>query len=604
MFCRRFLFAPLLILSSCSSPRPAREPERLPTYSAEHNFGFQGQPQCKEMFDSYCHYLYSPEALGNLEIKRAQSTLQILQGETSNQFSQVFFRYAQAKLRNQGFLPRDFYQSLQGRNYFSKLKAFIDRRPRDEMNLSLRLQSEQLDYEIGSSWSAALNEIVIQRVEKKYPGFHRMPDKMVPLELSLEKRRTRRSLISEVSQAVWRDDKNWKKVETGFEKLKSSYVRMISKLDIPQGIQTDWINRIQQVRLVLPGSMPSISDEECSTTTINAYYYRYLNVITVCAGDFNSEDIIQTLAHEMGHAIGIDRTQYLFENQSEFGTGLRALRGQVCQPKQFSCSAWQTFKQSFDQKLTSLKTYQPELPEFQRCLKTRATANSLNDDAVSRIARIAVSDRMSELASADRFLRITKPRIPLRNGKLQKNPNYLNPCSYYLWSHGEEPIDDELTTLVFFTAEYRCNAGEPMDRLKQAIEISKDMSRKVIENTLRIEGEFSPNNQLEKEGFSSPPFERFADVLGSYAMAELMREIPDQWERRNKFLASSSWQCVEPSIASHFPEESNIERQYIFDEHSEGDERRKEIFTTPIRDVIGCQKDFEFKECSLPFKKQ
>jgi hypothetical protein len=350
--------------------------------------------------------------------------------------------------------------------------------------------------------------------------------------------------------------------------------------------------------------MPSISDEECSTTTINAYYYRYLNVITVCAGDFNSEDIIQTLAHEMGHAIGIDRTQYLFENRSEFGAGLRALRGQVCQPKQFSCSAWQSFKESFDQKLDSLKGYQPELPEFQRCLKTRATANVLDDDAIARIARVAVSDRMSELASGDRFLRITKPRIPLRNGKLQKNPNYLNPCSYYLWSHGEEPIDDELTTLVFFTAEYRCNAGESTQRLKDSIEISKDMSRKVIENTLRIEGEFSPNNQLEKEGFSSPPFERFADVLGSYAMAELMRDIPDQWERRNKFLASSSWQCVEPSIASHYPEESNVERQYIFDEHSEGDERRKEIFTTPIREVIGCQKDFEFKECSLPFKKK
>jgi hypothetical protein len=128
------------------------------------------------------------------------------------------------------------------------------------------------------------------------------------------------------------------------------------------------------------------------------------------------------------------------------------------------------------------------------------------------------------------------------------------------------------------------------------------MSIDVLRETLRIEGEFSNRSLMETEGYSSSPDERFADVIGSYAMAELLSELPFQWDRQNKFLASSSWQCVKPSLSSHFPEESAIEKEYIFDAHTEGDQRRKELFSEPIRKAIGCEKDFEFRECSLPFK--
>ena len=107
---------------------------------------------------------------------------------------------------------------------------------------------------------------------------------------------------------------------------------------------------------------------------------------------------------------------------------------------------------------------------------------------------------------------------------------------------------------------------------------------------------------LETEGYGSPPYERFADVVGSYALAELLKQVPYNWDRQNIFLASSSWQCTHPSLASHFPEESEIENEYVFEEHTSGDQRRKEIFTEPIRKTIGCEKDFEFNECKIPFK--
>lgn len=593
----------IVAFCGCTSSTNVNRENSFKTFSSDQMFGQVERPQCKALLDRYCNYLYSPEVLGNLELKSAQKSIQVLQGETTNEFSQVFYRYTKAKMKNRYFLPKDFYKSLQSRQYFEKTEIFLTRKPRLIMTKSQRMDADQLEHELKYIWSMAINETVLTRMNLKYRNFHQLSERIIPVELKLERRRMHRNLVSEISRAIWRNDKNWKKVEKGFAKLKESYLRMIDNLDIEKSIQDDWKKKIEDVQLVLPGSFAAIANEECSTTTINAYYYTYLNVVTICAGDFNSEDIIQTLAHEMGHALGIDRSQYLYQVRSDFGQQLGQLRGQVCERQNFSCEFWNKYKNNHTSWLSSLSDYRPELPEFQRCLKRRETSKKLTDKDIGRIAESIVSDRVSDLASSDRFLRITKPELPMINGKTQKNPNYFNPCSYYMWTQGEEPIDDELTTLMYFTAEYRCSDKQPAEKFKEAIEVAKHMSVDVLKATLKIEGEFSARGVMETEGYSSPPYERFADVIGSYAMADFLSDLPTRLDRQNKFLASSSWQCVQPSLATRFPEESAIEKEYIFDAHTEGDQRRKELFTAPIRSAIGCDKDFEMKECALPFKR-
>ncbi len=590
---------------SCVTTRVPATPDAASVarnFSSQTLYPASQAPKCKEMMDSYCNTLYSPEAQGNLEIGQGHTKIEVLQGETRNEFSQVFFRYSKAKLKSRGSLPDDFRLALERSSYFVKLKTFLNRAPRSNMSLAQRLESENMSFELNSIWSAAINEAILARMAAKYPGFHRIPDANLPIELQLERRRLRRILISEISRAVWREDKNWQRVENGFERLKVSFVRMINQLDIAKEVADDWNARVQEVQLGLPGSMPAISDDECSATTVNAYYYTYLNVLTVCAGDFNSEDILQTLAHEMAHSLGIDRSAYLFEVNSTFGKQLASFRTNVCKPEVFSCDQWRTYKNQFESSLKSLDGYQPQLKEFNQCLKRRPTAKTLENGDIERFSRTIVNDRISDLASGDRFLRITKPMLPMKNGKTQSNPNFLNPCDYSLWSQGEEPIHDPLTTLVYFTAEYRCSSNEGAQKLKSAIEVSKSMTARLLEKVLRVEGEFSSRALLETEGYGSPPFERFADVVGSYALAELLKSVPQKWNRRNVFLASSSWQCLEPSLASHFPDESAVENEYVFDDHTGGDLRQKELFSTPIRETIACEKDFEFNECKLPLK--
>lgn len=555
---------------------------------------------CKAMLDSYCDFLNSPGVQGNLEVKRADRATRILQGDTQNQFTQIYYRYSQAKLRNREFFPKDVLRILERHAYFTKLGAFLKRRPRPGMSLPERLMTEQDDFELGMIWTAAQNEAAILRMNHRYPEFHRLPEALVPIELQLERRRMRRDLVSEISRAIWRGSDEWKRVESTFAKLQASFGRVIKRLNIGESVRKDWLERIASVRLVLPGAFPAIANEECGSTTANAFYFTYLNVVTVCAGDFNSEDIVQTLAHEMAHALGVDRSQYLFENRSNFGRALSSFRRRVCEPKTFTCDAWDTFRGGFDESLKSLVGFDPQVPEFQSCLMRRPATKDLSDADIQRFARTLVTDRISDLASGDRFLRITKEMMPLRNGKQQRNPNFMNPCSYSLWSQGEEPVDDDLTTLMFFTAEYRCTPAKPArERLRDAIEVAKALSEKVTRRALRVEGRFSARSLLEAEGFASPPFERFADVLGSYATADLLAQSRDRWDRQNSFLASSSWQCTEPSLMSQYPEESSVEKEYIFDAHTEGEQRRKELFTTPIREVIGCQKDFDFLECKL-----
>lgn len=559
-------------------------------------------PKCKAMMDSYCNALYSPEAQGNLEVDQGRFKIEVLQGETLNEFSQVFYRYSKAKLRSRSSLPDDFRATLERASYFTKLRSYLERSPRATMSFTDRLSSENLSLELGYIWTAAINETILARMSAKFPGYHKIPEGVMGVELQLERRRLRRLLISEISRAVWRDDKNWQRVEQGFDRLKISFLRMIQQLDIAKSVADDWAERISEVQLALPGSMPAISDDECSSTTANAYYYTYLNVLTVCAGDFNSEDILQTVAHEMAHSLGIDRSAYLFQVNSDFGKHLATFRANVCKPEAFSCDQWAAYKSSFETSLTSLDGYEPQVREFNQCLKRRPTSKVLGEAEIERFSRTIVADRMSDLASGDRFLRLTKPELPMKNGKMEKNPNYLNPCEYSLWSQGEEPIHDPLTTLVYFTAEYRCSSQTGAQKLKNAIEVSKAMTTRLIEKVLRVEGEFSSRNVLETEGYASPPYERFADVVGSYALAELLKTVPEPWSRRNVFLASSSWQCLEPSLASRYPDESAAENEYVFDEHTGGDLRQKELFSKPIRDVVRCEKDFEFNECTLPMK--
>jgi hypothetical protein len=271
----------------------------------------------------------------------------------------------------------------------------------------------------------------------------------------------------------------------------------------------------------------------------------------------------------------------------------------VCTPETFSCDGWTKFKAEFDAQTKPLADFKPDLPEFQRCLKREPTKSPADAD-YARWAESAAGDKIANIASSGFFLRLIKAKIPGGDGKLGENPFYLNPCSYYLERDAAQPPDDELTSLIFFVSEYRCSSGDDPSRMKAGIELSKAMTRKLTESLLRSEGEFSARPMLENEGFSASPTERFADVLGSHAFATYLADIDNTVDRRGIFLASNSWQCKRPSLSRNFPAEDTVQLQYVHDVHTDGEQRRREVLSEPLREALSCKKDFDFKECRLP----
>ena len=233
-------------------------------------------------------------------------------------------------------------------------------------------------------------------------------------------------------------------------------------------------------------------------------------------------------------------------------------------------------------------------------LKRENPTRGLDSDSIMRFARNTIRDKIRSLSDEEAFLRLTQGKLPLGNGKKATNPFYMDPC-HYLQNHWEtESLDSDLSFLTAFTAEYQCSdIKDSSARLKQSIIFTQNLFTDILKNMLTSEGEFSERRMLVEENFSSSPSERFADLLGSYVVAEVMKTDPSLWDRRMTFFASNSWQCAGPSLSTAFPKETLLLRQYLQDSHTDGDDRKKEVLSTPFAIPSRVRRILSFKSVSL-----
>ena len=594
-----FLSTALLACSTTSVKPAAHDPSSFNT--VPFNVDQNSAPGCLSMMNQYCNSLYHPDHSGNMVIPTKDTPIYIRQGKTSNDLNQVYYELAMSKIRNQKNLPHDFGSILHAHQYFSKLEEFIHRKPLEFMNLMDRMETMEQQAEIETLWYLAINETLLQRTTNQFPSFPKIPDDLIPPEISHFRSQEKRILLSEISRAIWANNPNWNKVKNTFESLRKVYLQVIQTLAITPDLKADWSDRIKTMKIVPPGSLPELTDQDCASTTVNAYYYSHFNTLTICAGDFNGEDSLQTLGHEMSHALDIDRSLYLFFKKSKTSKTIENLGKNWCSndSNKISCSDWSHFKESLSSNLTELSQYAPDVPEFNRCLKRNSTL-PLNPELIHRFATQATQSSIRDLADEEAFLRITQAKLPMTNGKNMKNPSFMNPCSYLKADWNTEALDSELSMLTVFLTEYQCSAETTnLAKLRSAITTTQNIFNDIENAIITSEGEFSERREMMDEKYSSSPAERFADVMGSYVVAQYMKNLQSLWDRRALFLASNSWQCSAPSLSKNFPVESLMLRQYVQDAHTDGDDRKKEILSTPIRDALGCKMDFSWNECSI-----
>jgi hypothetical protein len=594
-----------LTLGSCSLLGVRSDPES-PIASLTPPEGETRRPSdsgCLSLMSQYCDSLYSPGSEGNLIIHKQKGTpIYVLQGKTRNGLHHVYYELSRSKIRNRERLPADFLSILRAHRYFERLDSLIHREPFEKMSLMDRIEANEVEQEVEHLWNLSISDTLIIRLSNRFPEFPRIPSTLLSPEMGHFAKMERKILLSEISKAIWRDHPNWKRVSATFEKLRKTYLHLIPSLPLPPELKSDWLERIRSLNLVLPGSLPEIVDQDCSSTTINAFYYSNLNVLTVCAGDFNSEDILITLAHEMAHALDNGRSLYLFYKNSLLSRKLEDFNKSVCgeAAKPVSCGDWKSFKSQTGELLDAISGFEPDLRNFNRCLKKEAATRILDDEAIDRFAASSIREKIRTLADEEAFIRITQPRLPLPNGKRVHNPSYLNPCHYLQTDWKNEELSGELSILTAFTMDFQCSEErEPSERLKNSLEFVSKLFGGIESDMIRAEGEFSERKELIDEGYSSPSSERFADSIGSLAVAENLMEIQSTWDRRMTFLAGNSWQCNGPSLSTEFPKETEVLRRYLLDTHTDGDDRRKDLLSAPIRRALGCVKDFEWNECSL-----
>jgi hypothetical protein len=600
------LIGSLALLSACSLDSfRFKEPAiaRISPETPEAAPGGDSTPGCLSMLNEYCDSLYQPGVEGNLIIqKKKGGSLRVLQGKTLNGFRQVFVEFARSKLRNRRHLPPDLQLILNAHQYFERLEQLLNRTPFEHMTLMDRVEAHEEESGISHTWDLAIRDTLIIRMSRRFQEYARTPADLQPPEVIHAEGMERKILLAQISSAIWKDHPNWKKVQTTFETLRKKTLLLIDTLPVAGELRKEWKERIASVRLVLPGSLPEIVDRDCSTTMMNAYYYTPLNVITVCAGDFNSEEILPTLAHELSHALDNDRSLHLFFKNSGISRSLETFNRNMCSPRptNLSCEHWRDFKSRIPGMISELGSYRPNLPELQRCLKKDRDTETPGLEAVRRIATTTVRETIRELAAEDAFIRITQEKLPLNNGKRVENPSFMNPCLFLQTHWSDETLDSELSLLTAFAAEYRCSTESDSGlRLEKSIRATQVLFEGLLEGMIRSEGEFSDRKSMIAEGYSSSPAERFADFFGSRLIASQLVDSPSLWDRRMTFLAGNSWQCPGPSLSQAFPKESSVLRRYLLNAHTDGQDRRKESFSTPLREVLGCEKDFEWPECSL-----
>lgn len=559
------------------------------------------RPPCLGMVKTFCENLYSPSNQGTLAVPLAGAAIEIKKGQTENDFSQVYFEYAETQIKFRDRLPRDFRTILSHLKYFQKLKVYLSRKPRTVMTLEERADVVRLAHEIEALWNAAISESSLKRMERKYPGYSRIKEDLIPLELKHESSRVRNILLSEIAKAVWAEHPKWNEVERQFQDVRDAFIHVISNQpSLSKEIKEDWLERIRASSLIVPGSDPEVDMLACSRTEENAYYYTNKNYLTVCAGDFNSEDVRHTLSHELAHSLDFSRSLTIFESRSPLGVRLSQLRNASCSAENFSCERWADFRSTFEESTKALANFKVQLPEFQSCLKVKKTTSPIPEDYLVRVAKEKAQKAISDLAEKNAFLRMISSELPAPNGKPQKNPMYLNPCRYYLWDSALDLFDEELSGLLFFTSEYRCTQNLPSpDRFQLAVERTMEMETTLFLARMKAEGEYSSRNRLNADGYASSPMERFADSMAGLVFAHLLEKESDIVKRRAMYLGNIAWLCQKPSLQQVLPLEAGIQRKFYIESHSEDSQRQKELLPEEIRKALRCEKDFEMQECRL-----
>lgn len=559
-------------------------------------------PGCTPLVENFCRELHSPARQGSWDLKSGKNVLKIRRGPIANDFSYSYFRAQQLLLENAKHLPTDFSAELEKVGYFPKLKKYLSAKPLRKHTEQERVAEIHNTGVLESLWYSALRSTALRRMNKKYPGFHKLRTRDRPPFWRLEENRMHSELRIEANRARWENSPEWRTAQKQFEDVRAELIAILAKAKgMSEAAREANISRLRAVKLLSPGSTENHLDDGCFDIMDNAFYSSSTNSVQVCAGLITSTTTIFTMAHELAHAVDPYAVIYSSLTGSVLGKAITEIKEVQCSGKVYPCERWKAFKESFSALAERIPAYRPDPAGYYQCFQRKELKEPDADYYPDHVRRWVTND-LESLSKSSTFIKLVKKDAELMNGKTYPNPAYLNPCGLDNWvrTYDDYPVNTITPLILHFTAEYTCTPDMPaQERMSNAIETAKELQLVFNQRYATVPGRFSAITTFTSDGHAEDVGERVADALGSEVLAKMLSRIPSLEGRRMQFYSTLADRCEEPSWKTRFPEEAEVENKYSWDPHTAGMKRIFETMPASVREQVQCEKDFELKECVL-----
>jgi hypothetical protein len=563
------------------------------------SFGIESEagkkPSCTAWLQNHCDSLWSLENRGNY--------LGVKLGLDPNQFSWTTVNYMKVLAESEKKLPPAFSQILIRKQFFKKLRKWLERREKRIDSAEEQFLVNQELSPIRDLWDKAREEIVFQRTEVEMPGYYLKEDPSLA-ETNRSSQIVEKTRI-ELYEAIWKDRPEFEEMKKLFEEVRSAALKVIAELpSIEPETRKLWSDRVKTIQLGLPSDHYRLTGKRaCAEDDSNALNSLVEHKIFVCGGLFGTEDMAFTLAHELAHAV-----TFLIDggvSVKDFPLFKKILKKTVdrCHRKESLGERdpeWpKTREELMNLSLPEPPKHSKKEAQMLSCFqqrKPRKPDASKLDHAVEN----AITDIIDDLATRREFSRRVNPKARSVYGTETQNPEYLKGCDEYIETNPPDSIRSSAVILHLFLEEFldqkNRKPGAESEVLKRSIAVLTKITAKIKKFLVLSGGMYSSDSIAYSLGIGEDIGENLADALGTQFLRSYLEKFP-LTERRTKFLQTISYFCDKHYSEGEHSEVARIERDFSSESHALRFTRLKTVITPKMAELLQCERETSVKSC-------
>ncbi len=562
---------------------------------------------CSQLSDGFCKNLWSKDNLGNVTLSDGNT---ILQGNTASKLiSNSAYLYYKKVVDRKCQLPEDLKSKL-GVTCNGNTDADVLHALGEQLKIATDTKFELSRASI-KSWNREFNRIkkiyidAVQdvadaRIQSQYPELNQKdPNKLTEKEKGILSD-FKYNFLRELMDSIYLNSPEWKRVQALFSKVQGEIVALVDSMGLDPESAEFMRSKVASVGLSLPYEDPRLigADDNCSSTSINAFYNSFHHKFTICIGMLNtvSSDgsLFFLMAHEIAHSIDPSN---LSRSLFKLRTPIAKLVGNVFKTNaNIPCDQWETSKKVALAPTNYVYALPASVSNVTQCLVDRSNINPITPESLSYAMQIITSSVMNSTASEQLYTMLSQKRI-IEDGVEIDNGIYMDPQAQLARSSENLVIDyysdGELNEGAVFVQELKCLQQVPHKGEFVAFAEAMDTTAKIISAYYENESRYMGQNSHILKGFniSKPAGEDFADWVAFQIYPSFLRSIDTVENRRNALVSGQTIFCRPSGIEELATEKVNLEKKWSKMVHPLGRIRRMRFFTPEVAELVNCERD-------------